>query len=209
EEPELGGQRARRRAVLAVLRTSRKTGRSGADISSVLIISATTDTNYSALCAVSVGLLFFTSAPPPLPTPPLPHTHPVFRRAFHFACADEQLGALRDACLEYFRRGGSCVEGPVGLLSGLTPSPPTLVYHFFAVAAVGMRAAFRRPGGGAAEAALLLGKAAAVIGPLLVDELRHGSSGAPAGLFADALALPTFALFSAWLALLVSLVVYT
>ncbi|KAI8086717.1 squalene epoxidase-domain-containing protein [Halteromyces radiatus] len=41
---------------------------------------------------------------------------------------------LQQACVDYFNLGGQCLEGPVGLLSGLRREPWTLIYHFFAVA---------------------------------------------------------------------------
>lgn len=46
----------------------------------------------------------------------------------------EDMKQLQRACFEYFRLGGSCVSGPVSLLSGIEPKLSVLVYHFFAVA---------------------------------------------------------------------------
>ncbi len=46
---------------------------------------------------------------------------------------------LRGACLEYLASGGALTAGPVGLLSGLTPSPQVLIIHFFMVALNGVR----------------------------------------------------------------------
>ncbi|KAK0367840.1 squalene epoxidase [Colletotrichum limetticola] len=51
-----------------------------------------------------------------------------------FAADDFYLEALRHGCFEYFRKGGSCVDAPAGLLGGLIQRPSVLVYHFFAVA---------------------------------------------------------------------------
>jgi squalene monooxygenase len=51
-----------------------------------------------------------------------------------FAADDFYLELLRRGCMEYFKKGGSCVDGPAGLLGGLIQRPVVLVYHFFAVA---------------------------------------------------------------------------
>ncbi|KAF9350446.1 Squalene epoxidase [Mortierella sp. AD094] len=51
-----------------------------------------------------------------------------------FSGADENLIVLRDGCFSYFKMGGECVAGPVGLLSGVTRRRMVLVYHFYAVA---------------------------------------------------------------------------
>ncbi|XP_055350557.1 squalene monooxygenase-like isoform X2 [Paramacrobiotus metropolitanus] len=51
-----------------------------------------------------------------------------------FSASDRYLHSLRKACFEYFKLGGECVAGPVGLLSVLNPSPWKLLGHFFAVA---------------------------------------------------------------------------
>ncbi|CAO3616543.1 unnamed protein product [Mucor hiemalis] len=47
---------------------------------------------------------------------------------------DADLEVLQRGCFSYFQLGGECVNGPVGLLSGLIQRPIVLVYHFFAVA---------------------------------------------------------------------------
>ncbi|KAI7867051.1 squalene epoxidase-domain-containing protein [Mucor mucedo] len=47
---------------------------------------------------------------------------------------DADLEVLQRGCFSYFQLGGDCVDGPVGLLSGLIQRPIVLVYHFFAVA---------------------------------------------------------------------------
>ncbi|XP_068528741.1 squalene monooxygenase [Anas acuta] len=51
-----------------------------------------------------------------------------------FAATDDSLHQLKKACFHYFRLGGECVSGPVGLLSVLSPKPMVLIGHFFAVA---------------------------------------------------------------------------
>ncbi|XP_023667970.1 squalene monooxygenase [Paramormyrops kingsleyae] len=51
-----------------------------------------------------------------------------------FAATDDSLHQLRKACFHYFRLGGECIAGPIGLLSVLSPKPMTLIGHFFAVA---------------------------------------------------------------------------
>ncbi|EGP89419.1 unnamed protein product [Zymoseptoria tritici ST99CH_3D7] len=51
-----------------------------------------------------------------------------------FAAEDSQLKALQMGCFQYFKLGGNCVDGPVGLLAGIIRRPFVLFYHFFAVA---------------------------------------------------------------------------
>ncbi|ODQ78307.1 hypothetical protein BABINDRAFT_14890 [Babjeviella inositovora NRRL Y-12698] len=51
-----------------------------------------------------------------------------------FAADNANLTILQKGCFGYFLRGGECVSGPAGLLSGLLPSPFALFYHFFSVA---------------------------------------------------------------------------
>ncbi|KAJ0840853.1 putative squalene monooxygenase [Helianthus annuus] len=53
------------------------------------------------------------------------------------ASPDQAMKEMRDACFDYLSLGGACSSGPVGLLSGLNPSPVWLVLHFFAVAVYG------------------------------------------------------------------------
>lgn len=54
-----------------------------------------------------------------------------------FAPRDEPMMPLmRLAVFEYFKLGGICVEGPVGLLGGLVTNPYVLITHFFSVALV-------------------------------------------------------------------------
>lgn len=51
-----------------------------------------------------------------------------------FAADDVQLKALQKGCFQYFKLGGNCIDGPVGLLAGIIRQPFVLFYHFFAVA---------------------------------------------------------------------------
>ncbi|VEU23926.1 DEKNAAC105183 [Brettanomyces naardenensis] len=51
-----------------------------------------------------------------------------------FAADSRYLTILQRGVFAYFLRGGSCVEEPIGLLSGLIPSIWTLFFNFFAVA---------------------------------------------------------------------------
>lgn len=55
-----------------------------------------------------------------------------------FAADDAQLKALQQGCFEYFKLGGNCIDGPVGLLAGIIRQPFVLFYHFFAVALYAM-----------------------------------------------------------------------
>ncbi|KAF9034357.1 squalene monooxygenase [Panaeolus papilionaceus] len=50
-----------------------------------------------------------------------------------FEGADDDYLALRRGCFRYFQLGGRCKSEPISLLSGITPSPLRLVFHFFAV----------------------------------------------------------------------------
>ncbi|KAK3114945.1 Squalene epoxidase [Teratosphaeriaceae sp. CCFEE 6253] len=55
-----------------------------------------------------------------------------------FAADDVQLKALQMGCFRYFKLGGNCIDGPVGLLAGIIRKPFVLFYHFFAVALYGI-----------------------------------------------------------------------
>lgn len=55
-----------------------------------------------------------------------------------FAADDTQLKALQMGCFQYFKLGGNCVDGPVGLLAGIIRQPFVLFYHFFSVALYAM-----------------------------------------------------------------------
>ncbi|XP_009624091.1 squalene epoxidase 3-like [Nicotiana tomentosiformis] len=54
------------------------------------------------------------------------------------ASPDQARKEMREACFDYLSLGGTCSTGPVALLSGLNPSPLSLVLHFFAVAIYGV-----------------------------------------------------------------------
>ncbi|KAI5951342.1 ERG1 [Candida jiufengensis] len=51
-----------------------------------------------------------------------------------FAADKKALKILQYGCFRYFQRGGECVSGPIGLLSGMLPFPMLLFNHFFSVA---------------------------------------------------------------------------
>ena len=51
-----------------------------------------------------------------------------------FAANDPYLRVLQKGCFRYFQLGGQCIDGPVGLLAGITRQPFVLFYHFFSVA---------------------------------------------------------------------------
>ncbi|OBA24238.1 squalene monooxygenase [Metschnikowia bicuspidata var. bicuspidata NRRL YB-4993] len=51
-----------------------------------------------------------------------------------FAADTRGLQVLQRGCFEYFLLGGDCVDGPMGLLSGMMPFPMMLFNHFFSVA---------------------------------------------------------------------------
>lgn len=53
------------------------------------------------------------------------------------ASPDQAMNEMREACFDYLSLGGACSSGPIGLLSGLNPSPAWLVLHFFGVAVYG------------------------------------------------------------------------
>jgi hypothetical protein len=54
------------------------------------------------------------------------------------ATADENLPAMREACVEYLGMGGPFSAGPISLLGGLNPRPMTLIMHFYMVAIYGL-----------------------------------------------------------------------
>lgn len=71
----------------------------------------------------------------------------VHKRVLHSCCVNIlswalyavfDVYALRNACLDYFRLGGDCVEGPMALLSALEFNPVRLLIHYCCVMANGM-----------------------------------------------------------------------
>ncbi|KAI3361456.1 hypothetical protein L3Q82_013620 [Scortum barcoo] len=96
-----------------------------------------------------------------------------------FAATDNSLHMLRKACFQYFKLGGECIAGPIGLLSVLTPKPLTLIGHFFAVALYtqSTSASSRSRGAPNLELSLLSGailyRACAVMFPLIYSELKY------------------------------------
>ncbi|KAJ7338123.1 hypothetical protein JRQ81_010714 [Phrynocephalus forsythii] len=95
-----------------------------------------------------------------------------------FAATDSSLHQLRRACFLYFKLGGECVNGPVGLLSVLSPKPLVLIGHFFAVALYAVYFCFKseswitKPRAVFSSLAVLY-RACAVLFPLVYSELRY------------------------------------
>ena len=85
-----------------------------------------------------------------------------------------QLKILQEGCFRYFQLGGVCVSGPVGFLSGITPSPVMLALHFFAVAGYAIYLMFKRSKllGSAVQSVRVLYCACVVLFPVLVSELQ-------------------------------------
>ncbi|XP_060756921.1 squalene monooxygenase isoform X2 [Neoarius graeffei] len=95
-----------------------------------------------------------------------------------FAGTDSSLHQLRTACFQYFKLGGRCVNGPVGLLSVLKPKPMTLIGHFFAVALYAMYFSFKSESWLMKPRALvnsgtILYHACAIMFPLIYSELKY------------------------------------
>ncbi|XP_034029382.1 squalene monooxygenase [Thalassophryne amazonica] len=95
-----------------------------------------------------------------------------------FAATDDSLHELRKACFQYFKLGGCCVAGPVGLLSVLSPQPLTLLGHFFAVALYAVyftitSTSWRNKPGAVLKSAAILYRACTVMFPLIYSELKH------------------------------------
>ncbi|KAI5812247.1 squalene epoxidase-domain-containing protein [Pyronema omphalodes] len=94
-----------------------------------------------------------------------------------FAANDDKLRVLQRGCFQYFQRGGECIDGPVGLLSGITKKPMTLFYHFFSVAlySIGIMIAGVTPVLGwplaIVNAVLVFWKACVVIFPYIFAEM--------------------------------------
>ncbi|XP_012664868.1 squalene monooxygenase [Otolemur garnettii] len=94
-----------------------------------------------------------------------------------FSAPDDSLHQLRKACFLYFKLGGECVTGPVGLLSVLSPNPVVLIGHFFAVAIYAIYFCFKsepwitKPRAFLSSGAVLY-KACSVIFPLIYSEMK-------------------------------------
>ncbi|XP_051722201.1 squalene monooxygenase [Ctenopharyngodon idella] len=95
-----------------------------------------------------------------------------------FAATDNSLHQLRKACFHYFKLGGECINGPIGLLSVLSPRPLTLIRHFFAVALYAIYFSFKSESWLTIPRALvnsgaILYRACAVMFPLIYSELQY------------------------------------
>ncbi|KAK1332118.1 hypothetical protein QTO34_007804 [Cnephaeus nilssonii] len=95
-----------------------------------------------------------------------------------FSATDDSLHQLRKACFLYFKLGGECVAGPVGLLSVLSPNPLSLIGHFFAVAIYATYFCFKsepwitKPRAIFSSGAVLY-RACSVIFPLIYSEMKY------------------------------------
>ncbi|XP_006830764.1 PREDICTED: squalene monooxygenase [Chrysochloris asiatica] len=95
-----------------------------------------------------------------------------------FSATDDSLHQLRRACFLYFKLGGECVAGPVGLLSVLSPNPFVLIGHFFAVTVYAVYFCFKsepwisKPRAFFSSGAVLY-KACSVIFPLIYSEMKY------------------------------------
>uniref|UniRef100_A0A8C9QRK8 Squalene monooxygenase n=1 Tax=Spermophilus dauricus TaxID=99837 RepID=A0A8C9QRK8_SPEDA len=95
-----------------------------------------------------------------------------------FSSTDDYMHQLRKACFLYFKLGGECVAGPVGLLSVLSPNPLVLIGHFFAVAVYASYFCFKsepwitKPRALFSTGAVLY-KACSVIFPLIYSEMKY------------------------------------
>ncbi|NWX87301.1 ERG1 monooxygenase, partial [Nothoprocta ornata] len=95
-----------------------------------------------------------------------------------FAATDDSLHQLKKACFHYFRLGGECVTGPVGLLSVLSPKPMVLIGHFFAVALYAVYFCFKSESWITKPRALLssgavLYRSCSIIFPLIYSEMKY------------------------------------
>jgi squalene monooxygenase len=90
------------------------------------------------------------------------------------ATDDPSLPVMQKACFDYFKLGGIAVSGPMSLLSGMKPSPATLIFHFFSVAVFGCLQAlkpFPTPGRILLAIRVLMA-ANRIVQPLIKAELR-------------------------------------
>lgn len=95
-----------------------------------------------------------------------------------FSGTDDNLRLLRKACFNYFKFGGECISGPVGLLSILSPNPLVLIGHFFAVSVYATYFCFKSESWITKPRAIfrsgaVLYKACSVIFPLFYSEMKH------------------------------------
>jgi squalene monooxygenase len=87
-------------------------------------------------------------------------------------CHGNMVPLMRTSVVRYFKIGGACASGPVGLLGGLVRSPYVLLMHFFSVALVGCwDQVFPIPSPvGIYRAFNLLKSATQIVGPLIAEE---------------------------------------
>lgn len=95
-----------------------------------------------------------------------------------FAATDDSLHQLKKACFHYFRLGGECVAGPVGLLSVLSPKPMVLIGHFFAVALYAVYFCFKSESWITTPRAIfssgaILYRSCSIIFPLIYSEMKY------------------------------------
>ena len=94
-----------------------------------------------------------------------------------FAANDSQLKYLQRGCFRYFKLGGNCIDGPVGLLAGIIRQPFVLFYHFFSVALLSIWLLITEAGLlklplSAVQGVLVFYKACVVLFPYIFAELR-------------------------------------
>lgn len=72
---------------------------------------------------------------------PMAATIDILSGALHeiFCAREPGLVLMREAVMQYWRRGGIAVAGPMSLLAGLQPSPLRLFLHYCAVALLGAK----------------------------------------------------------------------
>jgi squalene monooxygenase len=94
-----------------------------------------------------------------------------------FAANDSQLKYLQRGCFRYFKLGGNCIDGPVGLLAGIIRQPFVLFYHFFSVALLSIwllvtEASLLKLPLSAVQGVMVFYKACVVLFPYIYAELR-------------------------------------
>ncbi|XP_066481651.1 squalene monooxygenase [Tiliqua scincoides] len=95
-----------------------------------------------------------------------------------FGASDGSLQQMKQACFHYFKLGGKCVSGPVGLLSILSPKPYVLIGHFFAVALYAAYFCFKSESWltkprAVIRSAVVLYHACCLIFPLIYSEIKY------------------------------------